>query len=91
VKNQHNFHADYDPPKHEDRCDLDGSRLVVRDDDRLEVVKHRIEEYREKTEPLVGYYEAQEILRRIDGSRAADEVSDQIRATLATLRFEGKT
>jgi adenylate kinase len=91
VKNQHNFHADYDPPKHADRCDLDGSRLVVREDDRLEVVKHRLEEYREKTQPLIGYYEDQGILQRIDGSRTADEVSDQIRATLAALRFEGKT
>jgi adenylate kinase len=91
VKNQHNFHADYDPPKHADRCDLDGSRLVVRDDDRIEVIKHRLDEYREKTEPLIGYYEDQGILRRIDGARTADEVSDQIRATLATLRFEGKT
>jgi adenylate kinase len=91
VKNQHNFHADYDPPKHADRCDLDGSRLVVREDDRIEVIKHRLDEYREKTEPLIGYYEEQGILRRIDGARPADEVSDQIRATLATLRFEGKT
>jgi adenylate kinase len=88
VKNQHNFHVDFDPPKHSDRCDLDGSRLTIRDDDRPEVVKHRLEEYRSKTEPLIGYYEDQGILRRIDGSRAADDVGDQIRATLAALRFE---
>jgi adenylate kinase len=88
VKNQHNFHVDYDPPKHPDRCDLDGSRLTIRDDDRPEVVKHRLEEYRGKTEPLIGYYEDQGKLRRIDGSRSAEEVGSQIRATLAALRFE---
>jgi adenylate kinase len=88
VKNQHNFHVDFDPPKHSDRCDLDGSRLTIRDDDRPEVIKHRLEEYHSKTEPLIGYYEDQGILRRIDGSRAADDVGDQIRATLAALRFE---
>jgi adenylate kinase len=88
VKGQHNFHVEYDPPKHSERCDLDGSRLVVREDDRPEVVQHRIEQYREKTEPLIGYYEQRGILRRIDGSRSADEVHDQIRATLASLRFE---
>ena len=60
----------------------------MRDDDRPEVVKHRLEEYHAKTEPLIGYYEEQGILRRIDGSRSADEVRDQIRATLAALRFE---
>jgi adenylate kinase len=88
VKNQHNFHVESDPPKHDNRCDLDGSRLVVRDDDKPEVVLHRLEEYRNKTAPLMEYYERQSILRRIDGSRSADDVHDQIRATLAALRFE---
>lgn len=88
VKNQHNFHVDFDPPKHSDRCDMDGSRLVIRPDDRPEVVRHRLAEYHSKTEPLIGYYEDHGILRRIDGSRSADEVSDQIRATLAAARFE---
>jgi adenylate kinase len=90
VKDQHNYHVDFDPPKHTDRCDFDGSRLVIRDDDKPEVIKHRLEEYHAKTEPLIGYYDDQGILRRIDGSRNADEVRDQIRATLATLRFEDR-
>ena len=89
VKNQHNYHVDFNPPKYSDRCDLDGSRLLIRDDDKPEVVKHRLEEYHEKTEPVIGYYQNQGILKRIDGSRDADEVHDRIRATLATLRFEG--
>ncbi len=88
VKGQHNFHVDFDPPKHPDRCDVDGSRLVVRDDDKPEVVHHRLGQYREKTEPLIDYYENQEILRKIDGSRSPDQVHDQIRAILASLRFE---
>jgi len=88
VKGQHNFHVENDPPKHSDRCDVDGSRLVVRADDRPEVVEHRLGQYHEKTEPLIEYYEKQGILRRIDGARSADEVHDQIRATLASLRFE---
>jgi adenylate kinase len=88
VKGQHNFHMAFDPPKHPERCDVDGSRLVQRDDDQPEVIQHRLEEYREKTAPVIGYYEQQSILRRIDGSRTPDEVSDQIRATLAAARFE---
>jgi adenylate kinase len=91
VKNQHNFHVEFDPPKHDDRCDLDGSRLLIREDDRPEVVKHRLEEYRGKTRPLIDYYEEKAILRRVDGSRSPDEVHDQIRATLAALRFEDQT
>ena len=88
VKNQHLFHVDFDPPKHSDRCDLDGSRLVIRDDDRPEVIRHRLEEYRAKTEPLIDYYDQKGILRRLDGTRSAEEVHDQIRAMLAALRFE---
>ncbi len=85
---QHNFHVDFHPPKHPDRCDVDGSRLVVRDDDKPEVVQHRLGEYRQKTEPLIEYYTNRDILRRVDGSRSPDDVHDQIRAILASLRFE---
>jgi adenylate kinase len=88
VKGQHNFHVEFDPPKHADRCDMDGSRLVVRDDDRPEVVERRLAQYREKTAPLIGHYEQKGMLRRVDGSRSADEVHDQIRAIIAALRFE---
>jgi len=88
VKGQHNFHVDFDPPKHAERCDVDGSRLVVRDDDKPEVVQHRLEQYREKTAPLIGYYDQQGTLQRIDAARSPDAVNDQIRALLASRRFE---
>jgi adenylate kinase len=88
VKGQHNFHVDFDPPKHPDRCDVDGSRLIVRDDDKPEVIQRRLTQYHEKTEPLIDYYEKRGKLRRVDGSRSADEVNDQIRALIAALRFE---
>jgi adenylate kinase len=88
VKGQHNFHVDFDPPKHPDRCDVDGSRLIVREDDKPEVVQRRLAQYREKTAPLIDYYEKRGILRRVDGSRTADEVNGQIRALIAAVRFE---
>jgi adenylate kinase len=53
-------------------------------------VQHRLEQYREKTEPLIGYFERGGILRRVDGSRSPDEVRGQIRATLGALRYEGR-
>jgi len=88
VKGQHNFHVEFDPPKHPDRCDVDGSRLIVRDDDKPEVVQRRLAQYREKTAPLIDYYDKRSILRRVDGARTPDEVNDQIRALLAAQRFE---
>jgi adenylate kinase len=89
VKNeQHIYHVDFDPPKHPDVCDQDGARLIQRDDDKPDTVKHRLEVYHEQTEPVIGYYDDQGLLRRFDGSRTPTEVHDHIRATLATLRLE---
>lgn len=88
AKEGHVFHVDFDPPKNEGVCDVCGARLIVRDDDRPEVIRHRLEQYHSKTEPLVGYYEGERILRRVDGGLAPDEVSNRIRALLATLKME---
>jgi adenylate kinase len=88
VKEGHIFHLDFDPPKNEGICDICGARLEIRDDDKPEVIRHRLEEYHSKTEPLVAHYEAEGLLRRVDGSLEPDEVNDRIRALLATLRME---
>lgn len=88
VKNGHIFHVESDPPKNEGICDVCGAALVVRDDDKPEVIKHRLEQYHELTEPLVPFYETHGRLRRLDGQLPPDEVSDRIRALLATLRME---
>jgi adenylate kinase len=88
VKSGHVFHVEFDPPKNEGVCDVCGARLIVRDDDKPEVIRHRLEQYHEKTEPVISHYEAKSILRRVDGTLAPDEVSDRIRAILATLRME---
>jgi adenylate kinase len=84
----HVFHVEFDPPKKEGVCDIDGSPLIVRDDDRPEVIRHRLDQYHSKTEPLVSYYEDKGILQRVDGARDPSEVSDEIRGLLATLRRE---
>jgi adenylate kinase len=88
AKNGHVFHLEFDPPKEDDSCDIDGSRLMVRDDDKPEVIRHRLEQYHQKTEPLVDYYDQKGLLRRVDGSPSPDDVGDRIRALLATLKME---
>jgi adenylate kinase len=88
VKAGHNYHVDFDPPKHDDVCDQDGSRLVQRDDDKPEVVQKRLSVYHEQTEPVIDYYDEKGILRRVDGTRGPTEVHDHIRAVIATLRLE---
>jgi adenylate kinase len=88
VKSGHNYHIEFDPPKHEGVCDQDGSRLVQRDDDKADVIKNRLEVYHSKTKPLVAYYDEQGLMRRIDGTREAADVNDHIRAVIATLKLE---
>jgi len=88
TKAGHNYHVEFDPPKHEGVCDQDGSRLVQREDDKPETVRRRLDTYHSKTEPLIEYYEERGALRRFDGTRSPDEVHGHVRATIATLRLE---
>jgi len=88
AENGHVFHVEFNPPEEEGVCDLDGSELIVRDDDRPEVIRHRLDQYHAKTEPLVGYYDHRSMLRRIDGAEAPDAVAEEIQRTLATVRLE---
>jgi adenylate kinase len=90
VKNQHVYHVEFDPPKKEDVCDQDGSRLIQRDDDKPETVRKRLSVYHEQTSPLIGWYEEKGLLRKFDGTRSPDEVHRHIRATLATIKLEAE-
>src|SRR5919201_206210 len=88
TKNGHVYNVYPDPPKHDEVCDQDGSRLVQRDDDREQTVRKRLEVYHRQTSPLVKFYEERDLLKRFDGSRSPTEVHDHSRATIATLRLE---
>jgi adenylate kinase len=88
AENGHVFHVDFNPPERDGVCDIDGSELIVRDDDKPEVIRHRLDTYHEKTEPLIEFYDHQSRLRRIDGAEAPDAVADELRRTLATLKLE---
>jgi len=84
----HLYHVDFDPPKHEGKCDQCGKPLRQRTDDEPEKVKKRLKTYHEKTEPLIDYYDERGLLRRFDGTQDKIKVHDHISATLATLRLE---
>ena len=88
VENGHVFHVEFNPPEREGVCDVDGSELIVRDDDKPEVIRRRLETYHEKTEPLIEFYDHQSLLRRIDGAAPPEVVADELRRCLATLKLE---
>jgi adenylate kinase len=84
----HIFHLEHNPPKTAGVCDVDGSPLIVRDDDEPDVIRHRLEQYQSKTEPLIGYYEERGLLQRVDGEQKPADVEERIHGILATLRRE---
>ena len=88
AEQQHPYHVEFNPPRSDGVCDIDGSPLVQRDDDRPETVRNRLATYHAQTTPLIGFYEDRGILRDFDGTRPPTEVHDHLRATIATLRLE---
>ena len=76
------YHIVNIPPKKEGICDICGSSLILRDDDKPETVKHRLDVYHEQTQPLIDYYKNMGTLREVDGTVSMDEVFAQITAIL---------
>lgn len=73
--NGHIFHALFNPPKKSGICDLDGSELYQREDDKVETVTRRIQVYTEQTAPLIAYYREAGKLVEIDGAQPIEQVT----------------
>ena len=71
----HIYHEKYNPPKQAGVCDIDGSEVYQRDDDKVETVTKRIRVYLEQTMPLVDYYRKAGKLIEIDGTQAVEDVT----------------
>ncbi len=82
----HVFHEKYNPPREAGRCDIDGSDLYQREDDKAETVVNRIRVYFKQTMPLIEYYRQQGVLMEVDGSQSIDDVSADLLAVLPTGR-----
>lgn len=78
----HVFHEKYNPPKEAGRCDVDGSDLYQRDDDKAETVTRRIRVYLEQTQPLIEYYRQRGVLLEVDGTQPIEQVSADLLAAL---------
>jgi adenylate kinase len=71
----HIFHATFNPPQEEGICDLDGSELYQRDDDKAETVARRIQVYMDQTSPLISYYRECCKLVEINGAQPIEKVT----------------
>jgi adenylate kinase len=78
----HIYHEKFNPPKHAGICDVDGSEVYQRDDDKVETVTKRIRVYLDQTMPLVEYYRKAGKLIEIDGTQAVEQVTKELLAAL---------
>ncbi len=78
----HIYHTTFNPPVQPGICDVDGSELYQRDDDKPETVSRRIDVYMEQTAPLIDYYRQRGLLAEIDGQQSIDEVTGQLLAAI---------
>ena len=76
------YHIQFNPPKKEGICDNCGGELILREDDKPETVKTRLNVYHEQTQQLIDFYQAKGVLVTVDGTQALDDV---FKAVLAKI------
>lgn len=81
-ENGHVFHEKFNPPQKAGKCDLDGSELYQREDDRSSTVLRRIQVYAAQTSPLVEFYRQAGCLEEINGEQAIENVTADLLAVL---------
>ena len=74
----HIYHQKFNPPKISGKCDIDGSDLYQREDDKSETVARRIHVYFDQTAPLVDYYRGKNKLVEIDGTQSIEAVTESL-------------
>jgi adenylate kinase len=78
----HVYHQKFNPPMQAGVCDVDGSELYQRDDDKVETVTNRIRVYSEQTIPLVEYYRQAGKLIEVNGVQEPEQVNKDLLAVL---------
>lgn len=76
------YHIEHIPPKAEGICDKCGQELVLREDDKPETVKNRLQVYHAQTQPLIDFYSERNVLRSVDGTADMKDVFSAICAIL---------
>jgi adenylate kinase len=79
------YHIKYNPPKVENICDKCGSKLIQRSDDHEDVIKRRLQTYKENTSPLVEYYANSMRLIKISGEKDIMDIFHEILDELSSI------
>jgi len=81
----HIYHEKFNPPKNPDFCDIDGSPLYQRDDDKKETIEKRLAVFHDQTAPLIEYYREKNLLVEVDGTQPIEKVSEALLKTVRAL------
>ncbi len=84
------YHVVFNPPRVEGLDDVTQEPLVLRDDDREEIIRNRLKVYHEQTEPLIGYYQSfaetkssdAPLFHRVSGEGSVDAIFERILSIL---------
>ena len=80
------YHVEYKPVKVDGKCDKCDGELVIRADDKPEVIKSRLAVYHEQTEPLKDYYAGRGILKTVVGQEKIEDTTSLTLAAIESIR-----
>jgi adenylate kinase len=72
------YNVYFNPPRQEERCDVDGTPLVHRSDDNEQTIRQRLVTYENQTRPLIDYYARQKLLHDFKGDGAPETITRQL-------------
>ncbi len=79
------YHVDYLRPQVEGKCDKCGSDLYIRNDDKPETVKNRLQTYHDQTEPLLNFYRQRGLLITVEGQEKVEDTTELVRKALSEI------
>jgi adenylate kinase len=80
------YHLETQPPRINGECDLDGSALTVREDDRIATVLNRLQLYERETAPILSHYDGKTRLLEVDGEQPKENIAQEIVAEIQSMR-----
>lgn len=80
------YHVEHDVPEEEGVCDRCGGDVILRDDDREDVVRNRLDVYREETEPLAEFYGERGLLVEVDAVGDPDAITERATEAITSVR-----
>ncbi len=80
------YNLKFNPPKYDETCDYDGEKLIQREDDKEDVVKHRLEKFYEEIEDIRKLFEKDHKLYKIDANRNIEDIVKEVEKIIKEVK-----